>query len=163
MKRTQLAVVVMAMGSLGAAASCRTEFVTPLVASRVVVAPDEASVLEGEALQFTATVTDESNQAVVQAVVTWSTNDPSIVRVDPDGRAWALAPGATLVWASFNGTADSALMTVAPAAECEGDALAPEDKPKTKKDGKKKGHDDDDDDEPEDDDPRCPNPANTGT
>ncbi|MEX2471177.1 MAG: Ig-like domain-containing protein [Gemmatimonadota bacterium] len=163
--RRQLAVAVMALGSMGVASGCQTEVVTPVVASSVVVAPDDAGIVEGEDLQFTATVIDEFDQPVVLAVVTWSTDNPSIVRVDPDGRAYGLAPGSTLVWATFNGTSGSALMTVAPAVdlECVDDVLAPEQKPGKR--GKKKTTSDDDDDDDDDDpdpDPRCAPPTVTG-
>lgn len=168
MTRTPLALAVLASGSLGISSGCRTEIVTPVVASSVVVAPERASIVEGEDLHFTATVIDEFDQAMVQAVVTWSTSDRSIVHVDSDGRAWGLAPGTTLVWASFNGTSGSALMTVTPFPECGSDALAPGRKPKKKKgtgSGDDDGDDDDDDDEDDDsdDDSGCASPVGPGS
>ena len=175
MNSTRLAVAAITMGSLS---SCRTEVVTPVIASVVMVAPAEASIVEGEDLLFTATVMDELDQALTQAVVAWSADDPSVARVDVEGRAVGLTAGTTLIWARLDGAEGSARMTVTPAPGCGSEPLALGGKPKEKRDRNKKkgkpdgdgdgdGDDDNDDDgdddlDDDDDDSRCASPADPG-
>ncbi len=168
MNRTGLAVTAMTMGAMGTHSGCRTEIVTPVVASIVVVAPAEASILEGDNLWFTAAVIDEFDQAWTQAVVAWSADDSSVVRVDAQGRASGLAAGTTLIWARLGDAAGSARVTVTSTPGCGSEVPATGGKPKKKKDKSEKnkkqdddGGEDDGDDEQEDD-PRCPSAADAG-
>jgi hypothetical protein len=133
---------------------CEREIVTPLVASKITVQPNEADLPEGQDLQLTATVLDAFDQTLSRAAVTWSADDRAIVRVSSDGRARALTAGATLVRASFDGVEGWAFINVLPSPECAPLAEKPSGKKgdggKNKK-RKNQGDDDDDDNDDEDD------------
>jgi hypothetical protein len=163
-----MAGAIITLGAL-TASGCETEFVTLLVPAGVMVAPHQADLSQGDDLQLTASVLDEASQAIAQAQVEWSAENRSVVQVDPDGRARGIGPGATLVWATFNGVAGSASITVVSSADCVSSATEPNDGSKRKKDDKgNKSHDDEDDDDDGDDDgkgdadddadPRCTAP-----
>lgn len=152
MHRTKLAGAFLALGAL-TATGCETEIVTPLVAALIVVDPHEADLSPGDDLQLTATVFDEASRSITRAEVEWTADDQSVVSVDSGGRARAVAPGATLIWATFEGVAGSASITVHPSAECAPTAAKPKDRPKRKKDDKgRQSHDGDDEDDDDDDD-----------
>jgi hypothetical protein len=138
------------VGMLMTLAGCHREVVTPVIVSRVTVEPGQASVPQGNRLQFTATVFDELDRPLRQAEVVWSTGAPQVVSVETGGTARALSPGSTLVRASFNGVSGSALVTVEP------DCSLPMAGSK-KRDGGK-GDDDDHDGADDDIDPRCSSP-----
>jgi hypothetical protein len=137
-----------AAGMLTALFGCHTEVVTPVVVTKVTVEPGQAIVLPGDSLQFTATVFDELGQSFAQAVVVWSSGAPQVVSVETDGVASALAPGFTLVRASFNGVSGSATVTVMPTPACAG----PSERHKDRRD------DDDDNRDDDETDSQCASP-----
>lgn len=140
-----IACLAMAVGALAVISGCQTEVVTPVVVTRVAVEPGEASVSQGSAFRLTATVFDEFDESLSEAAVEWSSEDPTIVSVEADGAAQALSPGATLVWARFNGVSGSAAVTVMPSLNCSH-------KEKDQKGKKGKDDNDDDDDDQDEDD-----------
>jgi uncharacterized protein YjdB len=91
---------------------CTQESVTAVDIGTVSVSPPEVSTPEGEEVRFAATVRDDQNGPLEGAAVTWSSDDESVVRIDQDGRATALAPGTARVRASFRDASGEAVVTV---------------------------------------------------
>jgi hypothetical protein len=118
MNGTMVVRVGMAVGMLTSMSGCYEEFVTPVIVTRVMVEPGQAVVPQGDDLQFTATVLDEFDDSLDRAAVVWSSEKPQVVSMAADGVARALAPGSSLVTASFNGVSGSALVTVLPSPAC---------------------------------------------
>lgn len=94
-----------------------------IVVSHVLVAsisimPPTASLLEGETLQFLAKVRSADGSILADRTITWSTRDPAILRVSPDGVATGVASGTTAITAQHeNHLTDAAVSVTAPAAE----------------------------------------------
>lgn len=55
-----------------------------------------------EKRQFTATVTDANGQEIKDAKVTWQSTNPEIAKIDQQGVAVAIKPGATIIKPSFS-------------------------------------------------------------
>ena len=91
---------------------CTNEQVVSVDVSRVRVTPTNASALEGEDVQLTATVLDENSVPVDGATVTWTSQDTSIVSVDGVGIVRARSAGVTTVRASFRGAWGEATIRV---------------------------------------------------
>ncbi len=74
----------------------------------------------GSSCPMTARGITADNQIVTNAVLRWSSNSPSIVSVNPDGRVFGIAPGqATItVEASFGQGSDTSEVTVFPCTKC---------------------------------------------
>lgn len=92
--------------------ACTQESVTAVPLGGVDVTPPAVSTPEGEQVQFAATVRDEQNESLDAAAVVWSSDDESVVTIEPDGTARAVAPGTTHVRASFRDMSGEARITV---------------------------------------------------
>jgi hypothetical protein len=55
-----------------------------------------------EKRQFTATVMDANGQEIKDAKVTWQSTNPEIAKIDQQGVAVAIKPGATFIKPSFS-------------------------------------------------------------
>lgn len=88
---------------------------------RVIVAASDARVWVGSDVDLTAAVYDASGAAVAQPQVAWTSSDPGVVEVRPDGtgtiRARGMAPGTATVRATVDGVAGSVQVQVAEGGE----------------------------------------------
>jgi len=99
------------------ASSCTNEQVISVDVATVRVTPTTASAIEGEEVRLTATVLDENQIPLEGATVTWSSQDTSIVSVDPSGTARTRTAGVTTVRAAFRGAWGEATIRVLPGPE----------------------------------------------
>src|SRR5580765_5502994 len=83
---------------------------TPL--SRVVVAPDTDSLRVGQKQQFTAVAFDTSGNADPNVGVAWSSLQPRIASVSPNGLVTAQAEGVAQVVAASGNKSDTAMVYV---------------------------------------------------
>jgi len=84
----------------------------PGPAASVSITPDSVTVVEGQAVQLTATVRDEVGTALIDATVTWSSSETNVAEVDSAGLVSGEGPGLSLITATCEGTADTATVTV---------------------------------------------------
>ena len=92
--------------------SCGRSDPTDLVESAVSVTPASTLLVGvGETLPFLARVTDASG-ATLQVNVEWSTDDPAVATVTPDGVATAVVTGTTRVIATAGSISGSAVLEV---------------------------------------------------
>ena len=96
-----------------AVASCGGDGAGPATVSSVEVTPASATLSAGGASQlFTARVLDAGGAALSGVDVTWASSRPGVATVGGDGRAVAVAGGATVITASAGGERGEALLTV---------------------------------------------------
>ena len=107
-----LTAIGFAITSALAAGACSSESVTAVAASAVSVTPPQVSTVAGEQVRFAATIRDDRDVMLESARPTWTSEDESVVAIDSDGVARALAPGSALVVARFGGATGTALFRV---------------------------------------------------
>ncbi|MGH7566399.1 MAG: Ig-like domain-containing protein [Gemmatimonadota bacterium] len=75
---------------------------------------------EGASCPMTARGITAENQIVTNAILRWSSNNPSIVSVNPDGRVFGISPGQAtiLVEAAVGQGSDTAKVTVFACTKC---------------------------------------------
>jgi len=81
-------------------------------AARLEVVPAVASIPVGGFQEYTATVTDLHGNVLPGRAVAWSTSDPSIATVSPEGVGSGLAAGMATITASTGGLSASASLAV---------------------------------------------------
>jgi hypothetical protein len=92
--------------------------VTPAPVASIDIMPTTASLLEGETLQFQASVKSADGSILDDRTITWSTSDPAILRVSADGIAIGVASGTTAITARHeNHWTEVAVSVTAPMAE----------------------------------------------
>ena len=96
----------------GAAADTARIFVRQTVHSMTVTPTSGTLTALGDTLRLVAVVRDPNGNAVVNAAVTWSSDDTSVVTVDPDGLATAAGNGEATVTAKSGAVSGSARLTV---------------------------------------------------
>jgi hypothetical protein len=84
--------------------------------SVVTTFPSMASLIDGQSLQFLATVRDVEGTLLPGATVTWEVNDSSVASIDGNGVLQALHEGTATVRAVFRGVYGTASLAVLPAA-----------------------------------------------
>ncbi len=110
MKRTSLGAAV-ALGLTVVAAGCALEFDPPSPAS-IVVSPGSATfTFLGESRAFTAAILDQDGNAI-EGTVSWTTDAPAVLGVNPSGVVTALSNGTGTVRAVFEGVSGIASATV---------------------------------------------------
>ncbi len=62
------------------------------VANTITITPPQASIAQGDSIQFSAAVFDRHGDAMPAAPVTWTSGDTTIVRVTTTGRARSVGP-----------------------------------------------------------------------
>ena len=85
--------------------------------STVAVAPDTATVLEGDTLRLAATATDANGQVVAGVEFTWASGDTAVAVVDASGLVTGVAAGqvqVTATAAGLTGRAELAVVTPLP-------------------------------------------------
>jgi hypothetical protein len=85
--------------------------VGPPVAA-IAVAPADATVAAGEAVQLRATMADSGGSPLENRVVTWSSSDPGVATVDASGLVRGVAGGTVTITASCESRAATATVTV---------------------------------------------------
>lgn len=78
----------------------------------ILVSPANGSVLVGDTIRFTATVTDASGQPVANPAVTWSTSQARQAWARDDGLVTGAGPGTPTVTATSQGATGDATLTV---------------------------------------------------
>jgi len=86
--------------------------VTPIPVGTVVVAPLQASLVEGESLQLRETVTDSVGTIVTDRRVDWVSSDLTRATVSTSGLVTARAPGNVVVTASVEGKLGQHALTI---------------------------------------------------
>jgi len=81
--------------------------VTKIPVITVTVTPLQASVLEGQTVQITPTVTDSAGTVVTDRPIEWLTSDPTRATVSSTGLVSTLAPGQVSIFASSEGRGSS--------------------------------------------------------
>jgi Big-like domain-containing protein len=76
--------------------------------------PNTLSVAGAPTVQLAAAVLDAQGQTVTAAAVSWATHDPGIASVSATGLVTAARVGQTDIFATFQGAAGSAAITVTP-------------------------------------------------
>lgn len=76
--------------------------------SRVEVAPGSLAMFVGETVQLTATARDEGGDVITGAAVTWSSGNPGVAKVTPDGRVTAVGTGTARITATAGGKSGEA-------------------------------------------------------
>ena len=93
---------------------CTTREVVAVDIGVVTAYPSTASLVDGQNLHFTATVTDADGRSLEGARVTWETDDEEVALIDESGLLLALQEGTTTVRASFRETYGTAFVRVLP-------------------------------------------------
>ena len=86
--------------------------VVPVAA--VTVDPADATVARGSTVQLTATPRDANGAPLSGRVVTWTTSDETVARVNGTGLVTAVAEGSATITATSEGQSGSAAITVTP-------------------------------------------------
>ncbi len=97
------AVLTASVGALSASASVTVA----QEAAGVVIVESTDEIERGEGAVFIAHVVDANGWWVFGPVVSWSSSDPSVVHVEPNGQATALASGTATLTASWNGLSEA--------------------------------------------------------
>lgn len=85
---------------------------SPASVATVAVAPQEAVLEVGAALQFTAEARDSAGAVLVGRTVSWSSSDPTAATVEADGSVHGEAPGTATITADVEGVSGSAPVVV---------------------------------------------------
>ncbi len=92
--------------------------VTPTPVASIEIMPPTASLLEGERLQFRVNVRSADGSILDDRAITWSTSNPSILRVSANGIAMGVTSGTTAITARHeNHSTEVAVSVTAPMAE----------------------------------------------
>ena len=104
---------------LASIASCGKDSPTqpvPQTPARITLSVNEATLTSvGQTIQLTASVLDQESKVITGAVVTWTSSNPSVVKVDAEGLATALTNGNVQITAASGGVSTSASIIVAQA------------------------------------------------
>jgi hypothetical protein len=68
----------------------------------------------GESAGYTAWVVDANGWLIAGRTVAWSSSNPSVIAIEADGTAWAMAEGSATLTASWNGLSAAVEVTVPP-------------------------------------------------
>ena len=92
----------------------------PAAVATVSVTPASRALQRGETLQLAATLRDAAGATLSSRPIRWSSSDPAIATVSPEGVVAALAAGTAVIAAASDGASGSASVTVtAPAAPAD--------------------------------------------
>ncbi len=90
--------------------------VSPIPIDRVVVLPSTMNTAVGEAVSFRTLLLSGEGHELEGREVSWTSSDPTIASVGPDGRVTPLRPGTVTLTASSEGKSSTGSLTVAPPA-----------------------------------------------
>src|SRR5205807_9170379 len=108
-----------ALGTATITATCEGQTgTTPVTVSNipvvsVVVAPSAANILVGGTVQLTATAKDSTGTVLTGRGITWSSLNPSVATVSPNGLATGVAAGTATITATSEGKNASTAVAVA--------------------------------------------------
>jgi hypothetical protein len=118
------AVVTAQVGKAKATANITVSAAPVPTVATVVVAPPAATLLVGGAVQLSAAALDSAGHAIVGQPVSWSSANPSVASVDPNGLATATGAGTAVIAATIAGKIGTATLTVsAPSSPPAGPAV----------------------------------------
>ncbi len=106
-----LASVLLGATLLGA---CEERSVNVLEVAEVAVSPGELSVVQGASETLSARPRDAAGRVLSGRTIHWSSDDPSVARVDPEGRVEGLSPGTTRIRAAADQVEGAADVNVLP-------------------------------------------------
>ena len=89
--------------------------VSSIPVAAVTVSPSPASVQQGATVQLTATPKDASGNPLSGRVVTWSSNNTAVARVNGSGLVTGVAAGTATITATSEGQSGTSDVTVTPA------------------------------------------------
>ena len=89
--------------------------VSSIPVAAVTVSPSPASVQQGATVQLTATPKDANGNPLSGRVVTWSSNNTAVARVNGSGLVTGVAAGAATITATSEGQSGTSDVTVTPA------------------------------------------------
>lgn len=98
--------------SEGARATTAVTVVAASVA-KVAVSPTTGNLLQGEALQLTAAITDTRGLPMAGKTATWTSSNPTVATVGNTGLVRAVTPGTTTITATSDGVSGTATISVA--------------------------------------------------
>lgn len=108
MRNTSRAIATAVLALAGFLGGCNADTPSTLdvpqlavVASRLSVAPDTATLAPSGAVQLTPTVRSRRGRIVTGAVVGWSSSTPTVATVSTSGRVTAVAVGTAIVTAAY--------------------------------------------------------------
>ena len=78
----------------------------------VTLSPDSFTVVPGETMSFNATLLGEGGDELPDSLVSWSSEDVAVARVDAEGWVTGVGLGSTTITASFGGNVGSSRITV---------------------------------------------------
>jgi len=90
--------------------------VVPAPVTSVEVTPSTASVVAGQQAQLNVTVRDANGATLTGPIPRWTSDSPDVALVSSAGLVVGQAPGTASIVASVDGKADTAVVTVTPAA-----------------------------------------------
>ena len=96
----------------GSASGSATVTVEQGVNAVTVYQPFDTLVARGDTVRLTAAATDANGHPVPDAVVAWSSNDPSVAAVDASGLVTAAGDGTATITAAAGGASGTATVTV---------------------------------------------------
>jgi hypothetical protein len=116
-----LTLVTAGVTALGACGGSDEGTSGPPVIAGVTVSPESADVFLGRTFPYTAIVRDASGKKIPDVPITWSTSDPGVATVDPDGTAHGIGFGLSRLTASAGGFSATAVahVTYAPVGRIE--------------------------------------------
>ncbi|MFN2399340.1 MAG: Ig-like domain-containing protein [Gemmatimonadaceae bacterium] len=80
--------------------------------ARVVITPDSAAMFAGDSIQLSAAAKNTAGATIPDRTITWAVVNATIVNLTPSGRVRGLRLGRTMVVASSEGRADTAVVNV---------------------------------------------------
>lgn len=90
-------------------AACTITVTEPVLAEEILFEEEELTLLAGETMALTVTILPEDT---TDKTVTWTSSDPEIAEVDPDGNLTAISVGSAVITAETAGLTDTCTVTV---------------------------------------------------
>ena len=82
------------------------------------LSPSGATIVEGQTLQLTVTVTDAEGNRLMAPDIRWSSSNQGVAQLVGPGKVQGQNEGTALIAASWQGASDQAVLTVRPRNHC---------------------------------------------
>jgi hypothetical protein len=101
--------------AVGYAGGCKstTSVAVPRVVARVVITPDTASMIAGQAVQLSATAFDSVGRAIDNATIAWQSSQPARAQV-ASGKVQSIIAGQVRISAQSGAASDTAAVSISP-------------------------------------------------
>jgi uncharacterized protein YjdB len=86
--------------------------VVPVPIAQIVVTPQSANLLAGQAVPFTATASDAAGNVLTGRTFVWSSSDDAVAVVSSSGRVQTLTAGTVIITASAEGKSGTATINI---------------------------------------------------